>query len=92
MSRITIIDDKEVTNPVAKAAISIVVVPLILMFVVAVVIGTFFVVGAVLALTLGLVGALLIGLAILIPIIVIVAVIAKLVSWPFERFGERDEG
>lgn len=91
MSRITIIGDKEVTNPVAKAAISVVVVPLTLMFVVAVVTGTFFVVGAVLALTLGLVGALLIGLAILIPIIVIVAVIAKLVSWPFERLGGRDE-
>ena len=46
---------------------------------------------SVLALTLGLVGALLIGLAILIPIIVIVAVIAKIVSWPFERFERRDE-
>ena len=90
MSRITI-GDREVTNPAAKAAISVVVVPLTLMIVLAVVIGTFFFVGVVLALTLGLVGALLIGLAIHIPIIVIVAVIAKLVSWPFERFGERDE-
>ena len=41
MSRITIIGDKEVTNPVAKAAISIAVVPLTLMFVAAVLIGTF---------------------------------------------------
>ena len=90
MSRITIIGDREVTNPVAKAAISIVAVPLTLMFVLAVVVGVFFIVGVVLALTLGFIGTLLIGLAILIPIIVIVAVIAKIVSWPFERFDRRD--
>ena len=91
MSRITIIGDKEVTNPVAKAAISIAVVPLTLMFVAAVLVGTFALVGVVLALTFGVVGVLLIGLAVFIPVIVVLAVIAKVVSWPFERFGRRDE-
>lgn len=90
MSRI-VIGNKEVTNPAAKAAISIVVVPLTLMFVLAVVIGTFAFVGIVLALSLGLVGALLIALAILIPVIIVLAVIAKVVSWPFTHFGGRDE-
>ena len=44
MSRI-MIGDREVTNPAAKAAISIVVVPLTLMFVAAVLVGTFALVG-----------------------------------------------
>ena len=91
MSRITIIGDKEVTNPVAKAAISIAVVPLTLIFVAAVLVGTFALVGVVLALTFGFVGVLLIGLAVFIPVVIILAVIAKLVSLPFERFGGRDE-
>jgi hypothetical protein len=90
MSRI-VIGDKEVTNPVAKAAISIVAVPLTLIFVAAVLVGTFVLVGVVLALTFGFVGVLLIGLAVFIPVIVFLAVIAKIVSLPFERFGERDE-
>ena len=89
MSRI-IIGDKEVTNPAAKAAISIVVVPLTLMFVAAVLVGTLAMVGVVLALTFGFVGVLLIGLAIFIPVVVILAVIANVVSWPFELFGRRD--
>ncbi len=90
MSRI-MINDTEVTNPVAKAAISIIVVPLALMFVVAVLVGTFVLVGIVLALTFGLVGVLLLGLAIFIPVVIILAVIAKIVSWPFTQFGDRDE-
>ena len=61
------------------------------MVVLAVVIGTFAFVGIVLALSLGLVGALLIALAILIPVIIVLAVIAKIVSWPFTHFGGRDE-
>ena len=80
MSSRIVIGNKEVTNPAAKAAISIVAVPLTLMFVLAVVIGTFAFVGIVLALSLGLVGALLIALAILIPVIIVLAVIAKIVS------------
>ena len=91
MSSRIVIGNKEVTNPVAKAAISIVAVPLTLMFVLAVVIGTFAFVGIVLALSLGLVGALLIALAILIPVIIVLAVIAKIVSLPFTHFGGRDE-
>ena len=90
MSRI-VIGDKEVTNPAAKAAISIVAVPLTLIFVLAVLAGTFALVGVVLALTLGFVGALLIGLAIFLPVIIVLAVIAKAISWPFEHFGGRDE-
>ena len=90
MSRI-IIGDKEVTNPAAKAAISIVVVPLTLMFVAAVLVGTLALVGVVLALTFGFVGVLLIGLAVFIPVVIILAVIAKIVSWPFSHFGDRDE-
>ena len=91
MSRITIIGDEEVTNPAAKAAISILVVPLTLVFVAAVLVGTFVLVGIVLALTFGFVGVLLIGLAIFIPVIIVLAVIAKAISWPFERLGWRDE-
>ena len=91
MSSRIVIGNKEVTNPAAKAAISIVAVPLTLMFVLAVVIGTFAFVGIVLALSLGLAGALLIALAILIPVIVVLAVIAKIVSLPFTHFGGRDE-
>ena len=91
MSRITIIGDREVTNPVAKAAISIVAVPLTLMFVFAVLAGTFAFIGIVFALSLGFVGALLIALAILIPVIIVLAVIAKIVSLPFTHFGGRDE-
>ena len=90
MSRI-MIGDREVTNPAAKAAISIVVVPLTLMFVVAVLVGTFALVGIVLALTFGFVSVLLIGLAIFIPVIIVLAVIAKIVSWPFTHFGGYDE-
>ncbi len=90
MSRI-MINDTEVTNPVAKAAISIIVVPLALMFVVAVLVGTFVLVGIVLALTFGLVGVLLLGLAIFIPVVIILAIIAKIVSWPFTQFGDGDE-
>ena len=90
MSRI-VIGNREVTNPAAKAAISIVAVPLTLMFVVAVLVGTFALVGVVLALTFGFVGVLLIGLAVFIPVVIILAVIARIVSWPFERFGGRDE-
>ena len=91
MSSRIVIGNKEVTNPAAKAAISIVAVPLTLMFVLAVVIGTFAFVGIVLALSLGLAGALLIALAILIPVIIVLAVIAKIVSLPFTHFGGRDE-
>ena len=91
MSSRIVIGNKEVTNPAAKAAISIVAVPLTLMFVLAVVIGTFAFVGIVLALSLGLAGALLIALAILIPVIVVLAVIAKIVSLPFTHFGGRDD-
>ena len=91
MSRITIIGDREVTNPVAKAAISIVAVPLTLMFVFAVLAGTFAFIGIVFALSLGFVGALLIALAILIPVIIVLAVIAKIVSLPFTHFGGRDD-
>ncbi len=90
MSRI-MIGDKEVTNPAAKAAISIVAVPLTLMFVFAVLAGTFAFIGIVFALSLGLAGALLIALAILIPVIIVLAVIAKIVSLPFTHFGGRDE-
>ena len=90
MSRI-MIGDKEVTNPAAKAAISIVVVPLVLIFVAAVLVGTLALVGVVLALTFGFVGVLLIGLAVFIPVVIILAVIAKIVSWPFSHFGDRDE-
>lgn len=90
MSRI-MINDTEVTNPVAKAAISILVVPLALMFVVAVLVGTFVLVGVVLALTFGFVGVLLLGLAIFIPAVIILAVIAKIVSLPFKRFGGWDD-
>ena len=89
MSSRIVIGNKEVTNPAARAAISIVAVPLTLMFVLAVVIGTFAFVGIVLALSLGLAGALLIALAILIPALIIFAVIAKIVSWPFTHFGGR---
>jgi hypothetical protein len=91
MSRITIIGDKEVTNPAAKAAISIVAVPLTLMFVFAVLAGTFAFIGIVFALSLGFIGALFIVLAILIPVIIVLAVIAKIVSWPFTHFGPRDD-
>ena len=91
MSSRIVIGNKEVTNPAARAAISIVAVPLTLMFVLAVVIGTFAFVGIVLALSLGLAGALLIALAILIPVIIVLAVIAKIVSLPFTHFGGRDE-
>ena len=87
MSSRIVIGNKEVTNPAAKAAIGIVVVPLALTFALAVVVGTITFVGIVL----GLVGALLIALAILIPIIIILAVIAKIVSWPFTYFGWHDE-
>lgn len=90
MSRITI-GNREVTNPAAKAAISIVAVPLTLMFVFAVLAGTFAFIGIVFALSLGFIGALFIALAVLIPVIIVLAVIAKVVSWPFERFGGRDE-
>ena len=89
-SRIVIVN-KEVTNPVAKAAISIVAVPLTLMFVLAVLVGTFAFIGIVLALSLGFIGALLIALAMLIPVIIVLAVIAKIVSWPFTHFGGRDD-
>ena len=91
MSSRIVIGNKEVTNPAAKAAISIVAVPLTLMFVLAVLVGTFVFVGIVLALSLGFVGALLIALAILIPALIIFAVIAKIVSWPFTHFGGRDD-
>ena len=87
MSSRIVIGNKEVTNPAARAAIGIVVVPLALTFALAVVVGTITFVGIVL----GLVGALLIALAILIPVIVILAVIAKVVSLPFTHFDERDE-
>ena len=90
MSRIMIFD-KEVTNPAAKAAISLVVVPLTLIFVVAVFVGVFALVGIVLALTFGFVGVLLIGLAVFIPVIIVLAVIARIVSWPFTHFGGYDE-
>ena len=90
MSRI-VIGNREVTNPAAKVAISIVAVPLTLMFVVAVLVGTFALVGVVLALTFGFVGVLLIGLAVFIPVVIILAVIAKIVSWPFTHFGRRDD-
>ena len=90
MSRI-MIGNKEVTNPAAKAAISIVAVPLTLMFVFAVLAGTFAFIGIVFALSLGFIGALFIVLAILIPVIIVLAVIAKVVSWPFTHFGQRDE-
>ena len=91
MTRITIVGDREVTNPAAKAAIGIVVVPLTLLFVAAVLVGTLALVGVVLALTLGFVGVLLIGLAVFIPVVIILAVIAKIVSWPFEHFGDHDD-
>ena len=91
MSSRIVIGNKEVTNPAARAAISIVAVPLTLMFVLAVVIGTFAFVGIVLALSLGLAGALLIALAILIPVIILLAVIVKVVSWPFTHCGGRDD-
>ncbi len=90
MSRI-MIGGTEVTHPAAKAAITIVAVPLVLMFVAAVLVGTLALVGVVLALTFGFVGVLLIGLAVFIPVVIILAVIAKLVSWPFTRFGGDDD-
>ena len=92
MSSRIVIGNKEVTNPAARAAISIVAVPLTLMFVLAVVIGTFAFVGIVLALSLGLAGALLIALAILIPVIILLAVIVKVVSLPFTLLSrDREE-
>ena len=91
MSSRIVIGNKEVTNPAARAAISIVAVPVVLMVVLAVVIGTFAFVGIVLALSLGFIGALFIALAILIPALIIFAVIAKIVSWPFTHFGGRDD-
>ncbi len=91
MSSRIVIGNKEVTNPAARAAISIVVVPLTLMFVFAALAGIFAFIGIVFALSLGFIGALFIVLAILIPVIIVLAVIAKIVSGPFERFGGRDE-
>ena len=92
MSSRIVIGNKEVTNPAARAAITIVVAPLAVFFALALTAGALVFTALVVALSLGLVGVLLIALAVLIPVIIVVAVIAKIVTWPFTHFdAEHDE-
>lgn len=76
-------------HPAARAAIGIVAVPLVLMFALAVIIGSLAVAGLAVVLSLGFVAAVLIAMAVLIPVVTILAVIAGAVSTPFRRLNRR---
>ena len=88
MSSRIVIGNKEVTNPAARAAITIVVAPLAVFFALALAAGVLAFTALVVMLSLGLVGVLLIALAVLIPVIIVAAVIAKAVMWPFTHFDD----